>query len=117
MRTIYTYKNCSSCRDALKWLTQHGIPHQVRPIRETPPSLAELETALNSYGGDIKCLFNRSGADYRELGLKDKLPKMSQTEALSLLSQNGNLIKRPFLIGNARTWVGFQPELWEKSEI
>jgi arsenate reductase len=117
VRTIYIYKNCSACRDALKWLSQHGIPHQTKAIRETPPTLAELETALESHGGDLKALFNISGNDYRTLDLKEKIPKMTQKEAISILSQNGNLVKRPFLIGNSRTWAGFKPELWEKSGI
>ncbi|RPJ33088.1 MAG: arsenate reductase family protein [Verrucomicrobiaceae bacterium] len=115
MLTVYVYQKCSTCRDALKWLDDHGVAHQTKAIRETPPSAAELKTALNLLGGDIRKLFNTSGMDYRALGMKDKLPAMSADEAIELLSQNGNLVKRPFVIGNGLALTGFKPEIWKKN--
>ncbi len=110
--TIYGYEKCSTCRDALKWLTARGIAHQVKAIRETPPSAAELGTALKSYGGDLRKIFNTSGMDYRALGLKDQLPNMTESQALALLGSNGNLVKRPFLIGDGKVLVGFKKTEW-----
>ena len=111
---IYTYKNCSTCRDAVKWLRGAAIAFEELPIRETPPSLAELRAMLAAQDGDLRPLFNTSGQDYRALGLKDKLPELSPDEALELLSQNGNLIKRPFLIDTQREvyLTGFREETW-----
>jgi arsenate reductase len=40
---------------------------------------------------------------------------MSETEALDLLSKNGNLVKRPFLIGGGKALAGFKAEIWEKT--
>jgi arsenate reductase len=51
--------------------------------------------------------------DYRSLGMKDKLPSMSQEEALELLASNGNLIKRPFLIDSGKGTTGFKEDVWE----
>jgi arsenate reductase len=115
MLTVYLYQKCSTCRDALKWLDDHGIAHQTKAIRETPPTPAELKTALKLLGGDIRKLFNTSGMDYRALGMKDKLPAMSEDEAIELLSQNGNLVKRPFVLGNGVALTGFKPEIWKKT--
>jgi len=115
MLTVYAYKNCDTCRKALKWLKEHEVPHQVKAIRQTPPSEEELQTAITSIGGDLRPLFNTSGGDYRELGLKDKLPTLSRDEAVTLLSQNGNLVKRPFAIGKGILLIGFKEETWEKS--
>lgn len=112
MIKVYTYKNCSTCKKATKWLISQGIPFDEHPIRETPPTKRELETMLNSYEGDLKKLFNTSGMDYRALGLKDKLPSMAKKEALQLLSQNGNLVKRPFLLSNSLDAVGFKEVDW-----
>ena len=53
--------------------------------------------------------------DYRALGMKDKLPAMSEAEAFELLSKNGNLVKRPFLIGDGKALAGFKPEIWEQN--
>ena len=112
---LYAYQGCSTCRSAVQWLQQHGIPFELIAIREQPPTTLELEAALKSRGGDLGALFNRSGLDYRALGMKDKLPAMSQSEALQLLSKNGNLVKRPFAIDEKKrvVLVGFKEPEWE----
>jgi arsenate reductase len=115
MFKVYVYQKCSTCRDALKWLEDHGIPHTVMAIRETPPTPAELESALRLHGNDIRKLFNTSGMDYRALGMKDKLPAMTTAEAIDLLSKNGNLVKRPFLIDEGMAFTGFKPDVWKKT--
>ena len=110
---IYTLKTCDSCRKATKWLSEHQIPFKEIAIREQPPSLADLTRALANLDGDIRKLFNTSGQDYRSLNLKDKLPTLSTDQALALLANNGNLIRRPFLISKNQTQVGFNPITWK----
>jgi len=61
---------------------------------------------LAARGGDARKLCNTSGRDYRALQLGEKLPTMSETAVLTLLAGNGNLIKRPFLIGPGAAPVG-----------
>lgn len=112
MLTVYCYQNCSTCRNALKWLAEHGIAHKVKPIRETPPTSAELRAALKSKGGDLRKLFNTSSNDYRELGLKDHLPTVTDSEAFGLMHANGNLVKRPFVIGDGIVLTGFKRDEW-----
>ena len=73
--------------------------------------MAELKTVLAA-AGDIRKLFNTSGVDYRELGMKDKLPTMSEAEALALLATHGNLVKRPILIGDGKALAGFKEAEW-----
>ena len=55
---------------------------------------------------------NSSGLDYKAMGLKDKIEGMSESEILKLLQKNGNLIKRPFVIGKEFGVVGFKEEEW-----
>ncbi|NJM38375.1 MAG: Spx/MgsR family RNA polymerase-binding regulatory protein [Akkermansiaceae bacterium] len=107
------YQKCSTCRNAIQWLQENDIAHQTKAIRETPPSIAELETALAAAGGRMTAIFNTSGNDYRELELKDKLPTMSHADAMKLLTGNGNLVKRPFLIGEGKVLVGFKQDAWK----
>lgn len=110
---FYEYKNCSTCRKAQKWLENKGIEFKVIPIRETPPSKTELKKMLGLMEGDLKRLFNTSGQDYREMNLKEKLPKMTESKAFELLLKNGNLVKRPFLIGKNIGTVGFKEDFWK----
>lgn len=114
MLTVYTYQGCSTCRKATQWLRATGIEFSEKPIRETPPSLAELQAMLQEKGGTVRALFNTSGLDYRALGLKESLPGLSADGALRLLAGNGNLIKRPFAIdpGRGVYLIGFREDDW-----
>lgn len=63
-------------------------------------------------GDSLKPLFNTAGGDYRQMGMKDKLPGMSLSEAFELLSTHGNLVKRPFVISKDIAITGFKPDQW-----
>lgn len=111
---IYTYRNCGTCQKATKWLRAAGIDFEEIPIRDAPPAVTELQAMLETVGGDLRALCNTSGQDYRALGLKDKLPRMAPAAGLELLSSQGNLVKRPFLIDERRgiRLLGFREEIW-----
>lgn len=112
---VYTYKKCSTCRKATKWLEENDVEFDELAIRETPPSKKELGEMLAFYDGELKRLFNTSGQDYRALGLKDKVATMTKKEAFDLLTSNGNLVKRPFLISKTVGLVGFKVDEWEEA--
>jgi arsenate reductase len=115
---VYEYKNCSTCQKAIKWLEKKNKKFQALPIVDQPPTKTELETMLGylkNSGGSIKNLFNTSGVHYREQKIADKLKAgMSEAVALDLLSKNGKLIKRPFILGKDQGAVGFNDEVWSK---
>lgn len=111
---VYTYARCSTCRDAVAWLRQQGIPFEERPIYTQAPSLEELRAMLRHVEGELRKLFNTSGLEYRARGLKDKLPGLSQEEALALLHGDGRLVKRPFVLGEGIGLLGFKQEAWAK---
>jgi arsenate reductase len=111
---VYAYANCDTCRKALKFLAAQHVAHEVIPIREQPPTVAELRKMLGYIGGDLRKLFNTAGQDYRALDMKTRLPKLSEDEALSLLASNGNLVKRPFALTKKAGAVGFREEEWAK---
>ena len=112
--TVYTLANCDTCRRAVKWLRAQGLVFVERAIREIPPGLEELRTMLAAYAGENRRLFNTSGRDYRARKIGEKLADMTVNEALGLLSKNGNLVKRPFLIGDGVALVGFDEAVWAK---
>lgn len=112
MLKLYTLSNCDTCRRATKWLRANGIEFAERAIRETPPSAAELRAALAALGGERRRLFNVSGRDYREQKIADRLPAVADADAIALLAANGNLVKRPFAIGDGMVLVGFDEKAW-----
>ncbi len=111
---VYEYDKCSTCKNALKFLDAKKVSYKRMPIVETPPSLGELRKMLAAQKNEIKKLFNTSGQLYREFGISEKLPSMSDDEALELLSKHGKLIKRPFVIGDNVALLGFKEDEWKK---
>lgn len=113
MITVYAYRNCDTCRKALARLTAGKIGFVERPIREQPPTPTELKRILVAVGGDIRRLFNTSGQDYRTQGISARLKDLDDASAIALLAGNGNLCKRPMLIGTKIALVGFKPDEWK----
>ncbi len=111
---VYAYKGCDTCRKALKFLAEKKIAAEVIAIREQPPMVAELKRMLGYVGGDLRRLFNTSGGDYKALNMKDRLPTLSEADALALLAGNGNLVKRPFALTQNAGVVGFKTGEWER---
>jgi arsenate reductase len=112
MLKIYTLSNCDSCRAAKKWLRARNRPFKEVAIRETPPTTAELNATLAANGGELRRLFNTAGREYREHKLAEKLPALTVAAALELLAGNGNLVKRPLLVGDGVALVGFDEKRW-----
>jgi Spx/MgsR family transcriptional regulator len=110
---VYHYAKCSTCRDALKFLDAKGVQYEAVEIDKKPPSKSELKRMLGYYGGNLRRLFNTSGLVYKELGLKDKLPGLTEMEALDLLAKHGKLVKRPFVLGEDFGMVGFAKTDWD----
>ncbi len=108
---VYEYSKCSTCVKALKFLDKRGVKYEKLPIVDQPPTKAELKKMLahlKNAGGSFKQLFNTSGVQYRELGISEKIKAgMTENEAIELLSKNGKLIKRPFVLTDKTGVVGF----------
>ena len=111
------YPKCSTCQRAKAWLDEHQIDYESRHIKEENPTVDELRTWYQNSGLPLKRFFNTSGLLYKSLGLKDKLPTLSEEEQLEILASDGMLVKRPILIGDDFVLVGFRPENWENTII
>lgn len=125
---VYTYKSCDTCRKATRWLTAQKLSFVEKPIRDTPPSVAELRAMLAHLSCERRRLCNTSGGDYRAEKLGDILDTLSEADFLARLAANGNLIKRPFLLRPASSTspasapatpaiglVGFSETAWQSA--
>ena len=102
------YPKCGTCLKAKRWLDEHGVAYEQRLIREEKPSAEELRVWQGHSGLPLKRFFNTSGLQYKALGLRDKLPGMSEEEQFALLGSDGMLVKRPLLVGEDFVLVGFR---------
>lgn len=107
------YPKCSTCKKALNWLNEHNIEFDQRHIVEDNPTAEELKLWHKMSDLPLRKFFNTSGMLYRDMGLKDKLPTMSENEMYELLATNGMLVKRPLLVLDDTVLVGFKESEWE----
>lgn len=107
------YPKCSTCKKAEKWLKEHNVEYVNRNIKDDNPTEEELRRWIPLSGLPVKKFFNTSGMLYREMGLKDKLPDMTEDEQIALLSSDGMLVKRPILVSDDWVKVGYKEAEWE----
>lgn len=69
-------------------------------------SAAALEELIG--GRDYKQFLNSRNALYREMGMKTNPPP--RAEALRLMAENPNLIKRPIAVAEGRIVLGFDAD-------
>ena len=114
MLKFICYPKCTTCKKAMKFLDDNNISYEFRDIKEDNPSLDELKTWYQKSGLPLKRFFNTSGLLYKSLGLKDKLPSMTEDEQLQLLSTDGMLVKRPLLVADDFVLTGFKEQEWSE---
>ena len=74
--------------------------------KKEPPSKEFLELALIQFSSDIKKIFNTRGKSYKSIEVD--ILDLTKNRIIELLSNNGKLIKRPFLIINeSKLILGF----------
>ncbi len=95
-----------------KRLEEQEISFEERDIKTDNPTEAELRDWHRRSGLPLKRFFNTSGLQYKALGLKDRLPEMSEDEQYALLATDGMLVKRPLLIGEDFALPGFREKEW-----
>jgi arsenate reductase len=106
--TVYGYDACSTCRKAYKWLDANAIDWEKRPIKEQPPTRAELEAIVRSSGLPLGRFFNTSGQSYRAGGWSAKRKTATEAEQLDALAADPMLLKRPLVVGDGMVLVGFK---------
>ena len=111
-RLFVEYPKCSTCRKAKKYLEENQVDFIDRHIVEERPTEDELMKWIQMSGLPVKKFFNTSGKLYKEMGLKDKLAQMPETDQIKLLASDGMLVKRPLIIEENRVLVGFKEAEW-----
>ena len=108
------YPKCTTCQKAKAWLEASDISYDLRDIKLENPTADELLTWWKTSGLPLKKFFNTSGLQYKALGLKEKLPTMSEEGQIALLATDGMLVKRPLLVGDDFVLTGFRQAEWEE---
>lgn len=107
--TLWMKSSCSTCRNAKAKLAELGVEVEVRDYFKAPLDAAELERLLPS---DPAPMLGTKSPKYKELGLKDRT--LSKAEAIALMVQDNNLLKRPILVHPKGAVIGFDAAAYER---
>jgi len=105
MISLYLKPNCTTCRKARALLRERGVSFEEIDLNKGL-SEGELDKLIGER--DYRQFLNTRNALYRERGMKVNTP--SRAEALRLMSQHPNLIKRPILVRGGRIAIGWDEE-------
>lgn len=117
MITFYGYDKCSTCRKAKKVLVERGVAFKDVDITTTPPPKKLLSQIAKSGTYKLTDLLNKSGVQYRELNMKERVKTMTPDEVVTLLAENGRLCKRPIVTDGTRHTVGFDEPVFKESWV
>lgn len=106
---LWMKSSCTTCRNAKAKLAELGLEAEIRDYFKRPLEAAELERLLPD---DPAPMLGTKSPKYKELGLKDR--KLSKAEAIQLMVQDNNLLKRPILVHPGGVIIGFDSSAYEK---
>lgn len=106
--TLWMKSTCTTCREAKARLAELGVEAEVRDYAKRPLEAAELERLLPA---DPASMLGTKSPKYRELGLKGRT--LSKAEAIALMVQDNNLLKRPILVHPRGVIIGFDRAAYE----
>lgn len=114
MIKFYCIPTCSTCKAAKKWLQQYEIEFEEINLKTNPPDKEQVLNILRHSDLPMKRFFNTSGTVYKERGLKEVVPHLTEQEAAELLASEGMLIKRPLIVNGNTSLIGFKEEAYEE---
>jgi Spx/MgsR family transcriptional regulator len=90
---LWMKSSCTTCRKAKALLAELGIEAEVREYYKQPLEASELQGLLPE---DPTPYLGNKSPKFKELGLKDR--RLSKAEAIALIVEDNNLLKRPLLV-------------------
>lgn len=102
MKKFYLKPNCTTCRRARTLLREKGVAVEEIDLNRGL-SVEDLEALIGAR--DYRQFLNSRNELYRERDMKRHPPP--REEALLLMSQHPNLIKRPILVDGRRIGLGY----------
>lgn len=105
MTTMYGIANCDTIKKAKKWLTQHNIDFTFHDYKKLGVDAAVLQQAITDTS--LEQVLNKRGTTYRKLS-DDVKNSINEENAVDILSEHSSMIKRPLLVSEKGTLLGFK---------
>ncbi|MBI2027843.1 MAG: Spx/MgsR family RNA polymerase-binding regulatory protein [Deltaproteobacteria bacterium] len=100
---VYGKKSCGSCKKAWGFLNKKKVEFENFDIVQTPPTRSVLEKVVS--GKDVKSSLNPKCKTYKEKKLSKRT--LTKTEAIRMMIDDPNLIRRPLFVLGDKYLQGF----------
>jgi Spx/MgsR family transcriptional regulator len=107
--TIYGILNCDTVKKARVWLDAHGIAYTFHDYKKFGADPAQIAQWIAHAGLDK--VLNHAGTTFRKLDEAQKAD-LDAPKAITLMTDQPSLIKRPIAEYPGGLLVGFKPEEW-----
>ncbi|KAF0192619.1 MAG: Spx/MgsR family transcriptional regulator [Gammaproteobacteria bacterium] len=111
MTTLYGISNCDTVRRARRWLADNAITYRFHDVRKDGLDEATVQRWVTELGWET--LINRSGRTWRTLP-EDIRADLRENKAITLMTDEPTLIKRPVLRVGDRHFVGFKEHDYQR---
>jgi Spx/MgsR family transcriptional regulator len=98
--------SCTTCRNARAYMEQCGFDLRLRDIGKDRLRAEEVEKLIGKR--DYKTFLNTRNEIYRRKNMKENPP--SRAEAIKMIAEEPNLIRRPIIIAGNKIILGFDQE-------
>jgi len=110
MATIYGIKNCDTMKKAFKWLDDHDVEYTFHDYKKSGTDETILSQAITEHGWET--VINKRGTTWRQLSHVVQ-NNMDAGKAITIASENPSIVKRPLLLKNGKTFLGFKADQYE----
>lgn len=109
--TLYGIPNCDTVKKARAFLAERGVAHAFHDFRKQGVPLDALDRWLGELGWER--LLNRQGTTWRKLDAQRQAAVHDAASAKALMLEQPSVIKRPVVVRDGRTSVGFDAAQWD----
>ena len=106
---LYGIPNCDTMKKARVWLDTQGLDYVFHDYKKEGADPAKLAHWVADHGVDV--VLNRRGTTFRKLDEGDKAD-VDAVKAVTLMTQQPGMIKRPVVEYPGGILVGFKEDIW-----
>ena len=107
---MYGIPNCETVKKARAWLDSRRVAYEFHDYKKQGVDKPRLEAWVREHGWEA--VLNRAGMTFRKLDA-NLTRDLDARKAVALMLDHPSAIKRPVVVADKRTLVGFKPEAYE----
>lgn len=107
--SLYGIPNCDTVKKARKWLDAHDIAYTFHDYKKEGADADKLAAWVDAKSVDV--VLNKRGTTFRKLDDSQKA-HIDAAKAVTLMTDNPSMIKRPVVEHAGGILVGFKEDEW-----